>query len=357
MAYRNAVFVVTEEHTCPVYSVGDEFRVRELMVHISHGKVPCLSLLAELAQILSADPQTGKAARQKPGSGKFECGGCQGIIRFETKKTGEFATLQMQLLAAAERRELLRRTDQAFALMRDLPIFIELDDEELHAFCSTGEIRHYEKEQAVVGRGDAADRLYILLSGRVRMEDAQDRAGTELLPGDIFGEPSLVAGTVHAASYRSLETSVLLVLTVRQFKTFLGKHPALHVFFYRQLIRRAETRLSHLDGMGASLNGNLSDLLVVDLCQLINVGQKTGTIELSFEDGSRGEVVFNQGELVTARTGDLKGKEAFFSLIGRDKGSFNFINGLTPEEEKLPILGGFMGLVMEGMQRLDEQDH
>ncbi len=356
MQYRNAVFVVTEEHACPAYNVGDEFKVKDLIVHISHGKMACVSLLAELAQILSTDPQANRAARQKAGQNKFECGGCQGIIRFETKKTGEFATLQMQLLAAAERREQLRRTDQTFALMRDLPIFAELDDAGLHAFCSTGKLQLYGPGQSIVSRGEAADCLYFLLVGHVLMKDEQDQAGTKLVPGEVFGEPSLVAGTVHAASYHALEACILLVLTVKQFKIFLSKYPALHVFFYRQLIRRAEIRLSHLDGTGTNLNGTLSDLLVVDLCQLINVGQKTGTIELTFEDGSRGEIVFNQGEMVDARSGRLTGREAFFSLIGRDRGSFNFVSGLTPQQEKLPVLGGFMGLVMEGMQKLDEKN-
>ena len=95
MQYRNAVFVVTEEQSCPVYSVGDKFRAREMILSISRGKPACLSMLAELLPLLSTDLQTNKAVRSKLNRGKFECGGCQGIIRFEPQKTGEFATVQM----------------------------------------------------------------------------------------------------------------------------------------------------------------------------------------------------------------------------------------------------------------------
>lgn len=35
-------------------------------------------------------------------------------------------------------------------------------------------------------------------------------------------------------------------------------------------------------------------------------------------------------------------------LIGRDHGTFNFLAGLTPEEKNLPVIGGFMSLVIEG---------
>ena len=43
---------------------------------------------------------------------KFECGGCTGLIRFEYKKDKGFATLQMKLLAAAERREKIKRVSK-----------------------------------------------------------------------------------------------------------------------------------------------------------------------------------------------------------------------------------------------------
>eukprot|EP00362_Geleiidae_sp_MMETSP1317_P000328 CAMPEP_0201284302 /NCGR_PEP_ID=MMETSP1317-20130820/69483_1 /ASSEMBLY_ACC=CAM_ASM_000770 /TAXON_ID=187299 /ORGANISM="Undescribed Undescribed, Strain Undescribed" /LENGTH=55 /DNA_ID=CAMNT_0047603881 /DNA_START=85 /DNA_END=252 /DNA_ORIENTATION=- len=35
-------------------------------------------------------------------------------------------------------------------------------------------------------------------------------------------------------------------------------------------------------------------------------------------------------------------------------GQFTFTPGIPPEAEGFDVIGGFMGLVMEGMQRLDE---
>ncbi len=354
MQYRNAVFVVTEEQSCPVYSVGDKFRAREMILSISRGKPACLSMLAELLPLLSTDLQTNKAVRSKLNRGKFECGGCQGIIRFEPQKTGEFATVQMKLLAAAERREKFFHTDQGFAVIRALDSFAELDDEQLHTFCDAGRVQQYETDELIVSQGEAADRLFIVLSGQVRLE-VQGQPNSELGPGALFGELSFVADTAYTANYRCLETTALLVLTVKELKNFLGKDPVLHVFFYRQLAKRVENRIRHLAGLSASLSGSLKDVMAVDLFQLINTSQKTGRVELLLQNGSTGEVLFNEGELVAARYGERTGKEAFFSLIGRDDGTFNFITGLTAEEKKLPVVGGFMSLVMEGMQKLDEQ--
>ena len=65
-------------------------------------------------------------------------------------------------------------------------------------------------------------------------------------------------------------------------------------------------------------------------------------------------MAFNEGELVRADCGSLTGKEAFFAVLARGEGSFTYTSGLTAEELGLPVIGGFMGLIMEGMRRLDE---
>ncbi|RWX42783.1 hypothetical protein VT99_14411, partial [Candidatus Electrothrix marina] len=53
--------------------------------------------------------------------------------------------------------------------------------------------------------------------------------------------------------------------------------------------------------------------------------------------------------------GELEGKEAVFSLLAKQKGLFTYTKGLSAEEKELPVLGGFMGLIMEGLRRIDEE--
>ena len=105
---------------------------------------------------------------------------------------------------------------------------------------------------------------------------------------------------------------------------------------------------------GGGLNASLKEVVVVDLCQLIHTSRMTGRVQLALGDGVTGRLLFKEGELVAAQHGPLSGKEAFFSLIARHDGSFKFTTGLTPEEATLPVLGSFMGLLMEGIQRMDE---
>ena len=98
MEYPNAIFIVTEEHSCPIYNVGEEFFVRDLALSISSGKPACLMMVRELLQVNSGSLMLERFTQQGIQRAKFECGGCTGLIRFEYKKEKEFSTLQMKLL-------------------------------------------------------------------------------------------------------------------------------------------------------------------------------------------------------------------------------------------------------------------
>ncbi|MCI5189099.1 MAG: Crp/Fnr family transcriptional regulator, partial [Candidatus Electrothrix sp. AS4_5] len=39
----------------------------------------------------------------------------------------------------------------------------------------------------------------------------------------------------------------------------------------------------------------------------------------------------------------------------KQRGSFIYTKGLSAKEKELPVLGGFMGLIMEGLRRIDEE--
>ncbi|MCI5224581.1 MAG: DUF4388 domain-containing protein, partial [Candidatus Electrothrix sp. AR4] len=66
-------------------------------------------------------------------------------------------------------------------------------------------------------------------------------------------------------------------------------------------------------------------------------------------------ILFKEGEIIHASYADLVGKEALFALLSKKKGSFTYNTELAEKYEELPVLGGFMGLLMEGLQRIDEE--
>lgn len=355
MQYRNSVFVVTEERSCPLYSVGDEVRAKDLILSVTRGRPVCLSMLEKLMPLLSTESPAHARGRRKD---RVECGGCEGLIRLESKKDGAFTTLQMRLMAVAERQAQLYKSDNGFAVLRQLSAFAELQDELLYSFCTIGQVQRFQPGERVVNRGEVADRIFIMLTGRVVLseQDQHDEEETvvELAPGELIGEMGLVADTVYAFDCYCLEPASLLTMPVEQVKAFLSQHPALHIFFYSQLAKRLEKLSSSRMEAASGFSASLREMLVVELCQLINTSRKSGRVTLVLDDDTKGELLFNGGELIGARHGRESGKEAFYSLLGRNDGTFTFVSGLSEEEKGLPLVGGFMGLIMEGMQQIDE---
>jgi len=63
---------------------------------------------------------------------------------------------------------------------------------------------------------------------------------------------------------------------------------------------------------------------------------------------------FEDGEIVDASYKGIEGKEAIFGLLSLTKGSFVYKTGLDDVDKNGEVVGGFMGLLMEGLRRIDE---
>jgi hypothetical protein len=120
------------------------------------------------------------------------------------------------------------------------------------------------------------------------------------------------------------------------------------------LVNRAQAMALRAGSITSGMSGELSEISIVELFQLINSSQKTGTIDLILDD-TRASVCFKDGEFVYANYKKLLGKKALFVLFGQDHGHFSYTKGIPQELEEEQPFGGFMSLVMEGVQWIDEQ--
>ena len=178
---------------------------------------------------------------------------------------------------------------------------------------------------------------------------------SEMGVGEIFGEMSLLSGEPVTTTIHSRKKTRLATLSSKDFKHVLRMYPVLQVFFYKMLVERSQANTLRAGTISSGMTGKLSEIHAVELFQLINSSQKTGKVQLMLDDG-RAVVTFNEGELVKARYKGFDGKEAFFALLAKGEGDFTYTSGLSLEEKELPVIGGFMGLIMEGMRRVDEQE-
>ena len=355
MEYRNAIFIITEERSCPIYNVGEELKVENDALTVPEAKPACLMLVRELMKVVADKQSMERFTPSGVKKFKFECGGCVGLIRFEFKKAREFATLQMKLLAVAEQRARMRHLDKFFDVLRSLDIFEPLDEDSLRDLSAQLQLKEFSENKIILKKGDPGTSLYIVLEGRVAVIGDEGQTLSEMTSGEIFGEMSLLSGEPVTTSIHSREKTNLAILSSKDFKHVLNKYPVLQVFFYRMLVDRSQANTIRAGTISSGMTGRLSEINAVELFQLINSSQKTGKVQLVLDDGSAG-ITFNEGELVKVHYKELTGKEAFFALLAKGEGNFTYTSGLSSEEKELPVLGGFMGLIMEGMRRVDEQE-
>lgn len=354
MQFRNGIFVITEESHCPLYNAGEEFSVEGLSLTLPKAKATCMVLTKDIIEITTEDIAFETIEKGGKKKSRFECGGCTGIIRFEFKKDKAFATLQMKLLAAAERKDMIKTVSKFAGLLRSIETFKALTDDDRLDLAALLELESYDYGFPIVQKGEPGTRLYIILSGRVEVVDDQGVALNEMGKGNVFGEMSLLTGEDVSAAIYAAEPCQLATLSHKNFRHILQRFPALQVFFYKLLVRRiTDINLKRGEELGSGMAGHIADIPPIELCQMINSIQKTGTLTFESETGN-GSVTFYEGEIIDAQCKDLSGKEAFFNILTMSKGRFTFDQGLSAREMKKDILGGFMAIMMEGMKRLDE---
>lgn len=354
MDYRNAIFIVTEERACPIYNVGEEFKVEQMALTVPESKPACLMMVRELMKAVADKKSMERFSPYGLKKVKFECGGCTGLIRFEFKKEKDFATLQMKLLAAAEQKARMRHLDKFYDLLRGIEIFEPLNEDSLRDLSAQLQLKEFDANKIILKKGEPGTSLYIMLEGRVAVIGDDGQTLSEMSAGEIFGEMSLLSGESITTSIHSREKTRLATLSSKDFKHVLNRYPVLQVFFYRMLVERAQSNTMRAGTISSGMTGKLSEINPVELFQLINSSQKTGKVQLTLDDGNA-IVTFHEGELVRTQYRNLSEKEAFFTLLAKGEGNFTYTSGLTAEEKELPVIGGFMGLIMEGMRRVDEQ--
>lgn len=354
MQYRNGVFIIVDEKRCPLYNAGEELKVAKGILTLPVGKPTCLTLTRDLTVIVTEDVPYERYRQGAIERFRFECGGCGGLITFEFKRDKGYATLQMKLLAARERREKTRGIVQFAELLRPIEIFAPLSWDNLLDVATLFTFSPYPRGFPIVHKGEPGTLLYVIISGRVESLDDDGVSLAELVGGDVFGEMSLLSGEAAATTFVATEPCHLATLKSKDFRHLLTKFPVLQDYFYRLLVSRI-TRINRqrAEELSSGMVGQFDDISVVELCQMINANLKTGRLRLEFGT-SRAGIDFREGEILSAEYDGGTGPEAFFRILGRSEGRFKFINGLNPAEMERDIMGGFMALLMQGLKRLDD---
>lgn len=334
-------FEIIRSEKCPLYKIGDEFQLSDKIFLPPYNKPPCFTLVKDLMKISRSEGYTS----DKQSETIFSCSGCSGKIRFAYKPETVSDTWEQS-----------KENDALVTLLSRFPIFEELEQDDIRNITSLLKLDRYDKGEIVLKKGEFGRFLYIILTGRVDVLDGDDMSIASMGKGEIFGEMSLLSGAPVGSTIKASESAALLRINGEDFKKLLIRLPKLHKNFMHLLIRRmSEINMTRTKEYICGITGKLSEMPPPDLFQTFNVSEKTGKLTLKFPD-STAYLSFREGQLVQVKFREKQGEEAFFELLKQKEGRFKFTPGLSPDALKATELGDFMGLLIEGLRRIDEED-
>lgn len=133
----------------------------------------------------------------------------------------------LRTVTAETERELHdRQQDEIIRSLRPLPIFAPLSDEQIEKLADQTAVKRFYAGEALFRQGDEGDSLFVVVSGRARVEFRNARGERQVLairqPGDFFGEMSLLTGERRSASVTAETDLVVEVVDKAAFAPVLS---------------------------------------------------------------------------------------------------------------------------------------
>jgi len=114
--------------------------------------------------------------------------------------------------------------------LREVPLFSEMDEQEVSEIRALMDELKYKTGQTIVREGELGNLFYIITEGEVQVTirdaDGQDVVLQDLGPGGFFGELSMLTSEPRSAMVRAMENVTLLALEREEFFSFLKKRPS-----------------------------------------------------------------------------------------------------------------------------------
>ena len=114
-------------------------------------------------------------------------------------------------------------------ILRQVPLFALLDDEETAVLASQVEVKNFSPRQRIYKLGEPGGRAYVMVSGVVRIttvdEEHQEVLVDQPAEGEFFGFASMLDQTPHQTTATADEESVCLEVDRHDVQILLERKP------------------------------------------------------------------------------------------------------------------------------------
>lgn len=139
------------------------------------------------------------------------------------------------------------------SLLRRVPLFEVLKDDDLEAIARVTITRGYDKDQVIILAEEEGDALFIIASGQVKVsivsEDGREVILSLLGEGAVFGELSLLDGKPRSANVVATEDTELYMVRRTDFLQLVYKVPQIAVGLLAELAARLRKTDRKIEGL------------------------------------------------------------------------------------------------------------
>lgn len=139
--------------------------------------------------------------------------------------------------------------DQEVDVLRQIPLFANIDTAKLKLLCFASERLTYSSGQALFGQGDVGDAAYIIVEGKAEVlvdSPAGQLSVATLKRNDIVGEIAILCDVPRTATVKAATELVTLRITKDVFFRMLTDFPEMGVEIMRVLAHRLEQTTAQL---------------------------------------------------------------------------------------------------------------
>lgn len=354
MNFSDLRITITDTFECPYCQRGDEFEFTDRAMVIERGSTLCMTFMADLVKSLPT------VLVDSALSTEFECSGnqtgCPGRMNYRVEKFHGANRAGNTLMA--------KNFEAISKLLLNLPLFASFDQRSIRRLlnhfklksCHDLKFKPFRTGETILQKGQPGTHLYIIIAGTVAVVDEAENYITTLGRGDVFGEMSMISGKPVGATVRASSSTTVLRLPGKELNDVLPYYPTLQSYFTRLLAQRlTNTNVDRTMDLSSGMTGKLSEIPPEELLQTLNFNRKTGVLDLQLPGGA-GEIRFMAGEILYAEYGSLRGQSAITAIVKNRGGKFRFNPGLSADTEGMPEIGNFMGMLMDALKEMDEDE-
>ena len=133
------------------------------------------------------------------------------------------------------------------SVLAAVPLFEGLSKRHLKRLAGVADVGDFMAEHTIVREGEPGDAFYVVLAGQAKVT-SNGKLVNRVLPGDYFGEISLLDGDVRTATVTTETPMSLLILQRQRFMKLVREEPDMAMNLLSGLARQVRRTTRSLVG-------------------------------------------------------------------------------------------------------------